>query len=206
GNGDFVLAVSWSPDASSNTVASISLDGSLRLWDVDSETQLNAFSGHTDFIYRVRWSPDYSRIATAGVDGSVKIWDAATIELLFNFQEPYEFAYGVAWSPDCLRPRLAGSFVDETMGGTIRIWNPQTGELLRLLRGGHDARVNDLMWSLEGRRLVSGADDRKVVIWDADSGEVLQRLEGHTNAVEGVAWWADAEGEKVISGSRDNTI
>lgn len=37
---------------------------------------------HTDWLYDARWSPDGTRIVTAGRDGSVRIWDAATGETI----------------------------------------------------------------------------------------------------------------------------
>jgi WD40 repeat protein len=51
---------------------------------------------------------------------------------------------------------------------------------------------------------VSGSHDQTVRLWDAATGALLQRLEGHTNSVNSVAFSPD--GKKVVSGSHDQTV
>ena len=46
--------------------------------------------------------------------------------------------------------------------------------------------------------LASGSDDHKVKIWDANSGECLQTLEGHSGWVKSVAFSPD--GARLASG------
>ena len=48
--------------------------------------------------------------------------------------------------------------------------------------------VNAIACSSDGRRIVSGSDDKSVRVWDASTGEVLNVLEGHTDSVRSVAF------------------
>ncbi|WP_257458353.1 WD40 domain-containing protein [Archangium lipolyticum] len=68
-------------------------------------------------------------------------------------------------------------------------------------RGG---AVAHLAWSPDRRRLASGASDGTVRVWDARSGELLHRLEGHSDRVRTVAYAPD--GSRLASGSNDGTV
>ena len=68
-----------------------------------------------------------------------------------------------------------------------------------------DAQVNSVAFSPDGTRIVSGSDDRKVRIWNADSGEqVGDPLTGHDEEVRSVAFSSD--GTRIVSGSDDTTV
>ena len=46
------------------------------------------------------------------------------------------------------------------------------------LLSGHSEAVNSVGFSADGRKVVSGSEDKTVKIWNADSGEVIQTLSG----------------------------
>jgi len=48
-----------------------------RIWDAASGAMLRTLSGHLKEVRAVSWSPDGSRVATAGGDNyNARIWDA----------------------------------------------------------------------------------------------------------------------------------
>src|SRR2546421_12713425 len=53
-------------------------------------------------------------------------------------------------------------------------WN----SLLQTLEG-HSDSVWSVAFSNDGQKIVSGSGDRTVRVWDAESGSLLQTLEGH---------------------------
>ena len=64
--------------------------------------------------------------------------------------------------------------------------------------------VSSVAFSPDGKRVVSGSDDKTIHIWDAQTGHpVLEPLEGHTDRVWSVAFSPD--GKRVVSGSDDKT-
>lgn len=75
--------------------------------------------------------------------------------------------------------------------------------LLSILTG-HSADVMGVAWSPDGKRLASGADDKRVHVWDGSSGTLIMRLEGHTKQVTSVCWSPDCS--LVVSGSLDGTL
>ena len=60
-------------------------------------------------------------------------------------------------------------------------------------------------FSPDGKRVVSGSFDKKIRIWDAETGKpVGEPFQGHTDEIRSVAFSPD--GRRVASGSDDNTI
>ena len=69
---------------------------------------------------------------------------------------------------------------------------------------GHAGRVNAVVYSPDGRWLLTGSNDGTARLWDAASGRELRSLKGYTSAVMSVAFSPD--GKRLASGSADNTV
>ena len=70
---------------------------------------------------------------------------------------------------------------------------------------GHRGPVTSVAYSPDGRKIISGSNDRTIRVWDAEYGvAVVQILERDVISVNSVAYSPD--GRHIISGSYDGTI
>ncbi len=124
-----------------------------------------SLKGHAGSALRVVYSPDSTKLASAGRDKTVRIWDVKTGETLRTLKGHTDDVYIVAYSPD--GSMLASGGDDDA----VYIWDPNTGKLLRTLNG------HSVAFSPDGSMLASGGDDN-VVIWNPETGKALRTLNG----------------------------
>ena len=82
---------------------------------------------------------------------------------------------------------------------TIKIWDIETGEVLRTLRG-HTSAVRTLQF--DDSKLISGSFDKTIKIWNWHTGECLSTLQCHTDGVLSVHF----DGRTLASGSIDKSV
>jgi len=86
------------------------------------------------------------------------------------------------------------------------IWNIKNEYLvpqLRMLKG-HLGHVNSCAFSPDGKTILSGSEDKTMILWETRTGKKLRTFVGHSDEVTTVAFSPD--GKIVASGSADRTM
>ena len=122
------------------------------------------FTGHTDRLRGVAFSPDGKRIVSVGWDKTIKVWDAETGEVRRTIRGHDEEITSVAFGPEGRRI-VTGSY-----DGTVRIWDVETGEECCRCEG-HGNKVLGVDFGPKGNRVASASIDRTLCIWDAHTGK-----------------------------------
>jgi WD40 repeat protein len=148
---------------------------------------------HKNRVRCIKWNPINENVLLSGCDDFIiKLWDVSNKTIIRTFKEHTNFIYSLVWKDGI---KFASSSGDET----IKIWNTEEVKSTKVLIG-HVGNVWSIDW--KGDVLVSGGNDKKILVWNTKNYE-KQELTGHTGYV--VAVNID-EKKNIISGGTDNMI
>ena len=166
------------------------------LWDIKNKRRVDTFRLPPDDFGGIAFSPTGTEFAVAAesLPGvyQVDLTNGQTIRHLKGRRS-------VAYSPD---GTILAAEVEPPVFG-VGLWDAKTGELLATL-GGHRGEVYNILFSDDGRVLVSTSADRTVKVWDIESRQLLYTLRGHTNGVLVARFTPDQKG--LVTASSDDTL
>ncbi|KAG5977569.1 hypothetical protein E4U55_006657 [Claviceps digitariae] len=184
--------------ADSKTLASVSTDGTICLWDIESGTCKRSFSPGWNNWPTIALSPDLKTIAMGGLEATTRLLDTKDWSQQEEAESHRSRIADVVVSPD---KTLAATASHD---GEIRIWEIERGECLHRLTG-HKDDVHCVAFSPDGKTLASGSSDKTVRLWSVQSSAgCLQIWNGHSSAVRCIAFSPD--GKTVASFSDDETV
>src|SRR5207253_8844088 len=152
--------------AGNKHVALGTADGSLVVLDLadGSPKELASPSAHTAGVAALAYSPDGSKLATAGGDGALRIWtisETGQPVSLAKFEGQAKPGTAAGFSPlSAVSFSADGRFVASAgADAVIRVWDVQTKAEVRGLRG-HAEWATCVAFGPDGRLLVSGGADK----------------------------------------------
>jgi WD40 repeat protein len=183
------------------------------VWDAFSGEELFPLSGHSGLVLGVDFSPDGERLATASYDGSARIWDLGPERELFTMTGHDDIVYSAAFNPQGTR-LLSGS-----NDGTAQVWDVADPaahsfgqQLLSVGEAGVTNGVRAVAFSPDGSTFVASNAAGLAAVHDAETGQVLLTLRGHSpgqsgetiiNGITGAAFSPD--GKLIATASDDLT-
>ena len=115
-----ITDVAFSPQG--RYLASVGLDRTAKVWDVEAGTQLLDIDIFLNYVLTVDWSPDGGQFATAGYDGRAIVWDRATGQEVARFEGHQRGAVlSLDYSPD------GTHIVTSGRDGSVRAWDAEMG-------------------------------------------------------------------------------
>ncbi|MGA7702932.1 MAG: SUMF1/EgtB/PvdO family nonheme iron enzyme, partial [Thermoguttaceae bacterium] len=207
GHSEHVCSVAFSPDG--RQILTGSSDKTAILWDASTGRQLQTF--HHFIVQSVAFSPNGRQVLTGAFDPAAILWDAVSGEKIEKFAGSFS-TESVAFSPDGRQMltggRSVGQRADSIQDSAI-LWDISTGQQIRAFQG-HTDTVKSVVFSPDGRRVLTGAYDGTAILWDAANGQKLhtfqgQPLQGFGRLRDAVAVAFSPNGRRILTaGSSDD--
>lgn len=161
-----VKAVAVAPDG--EKVVSAASDGTIKVWNLSSNTEEHPSKGHSDAVGKLIFTPD-GRAISASDDSILKIWDSSTGEELCTLEGHTGQIWKVAVTSD-------GKVVSASDDLTLRVWDLNSGKLLNIFEN-YDAKGGGIAITPSGIQTVSVSTDGMLKLSNLTSEVKLPNLE-----------------------------
>lgn len=169
GHTKWINCLSFSPDG--KLLLSTSGDGSIRIWEVLTDSKKVISESHNTVTSSIAWSQEGDKVLICcGSDNDARenllLWDTSTwnhFKLLSSEEPGVEIA-------------LFEQILAVVFGESIEIWNIHKVQKIVVLEG-HTAQIIGVSFSGDGRLLASKSFDGTFQIWRCDTWETVVRVE-----------------------------
>ncbi|KAL8687897.1 MAG: hypothetical protein Q9218_006054, partial [Villophora microphyllina] len=200
GHGDWVNAVRL--DTASRTVVSASDDCTAKLWDLETKQCIRTFEGHVGQVQQVLFMPaefDFEEDKSEDHDGTSST--ASLPSQPASGPDPPDPPLNECFGPGftcASRPLPPRYMLTSALDSTIRLWDTTNGKCLHTYFGHLEG-----VWALaaDTLRIVSGAEDRMVKVWDPKNG-YERTFTGHSGPVTCIG----LSDSRLCTGSEDNEV
>src|SRR6056297_963146 len=189
---DVVLDAAFRPESRQLAVASA--DGLIRIFDLETLSELHSMASHADWVNALAWSDDGKRLVSASRDKTVKVFDGETGDLLTSYAGHQGSVHGVTVLADGKQAVSAGA--DQK----LHRWNLDTAKRAAELNLGAGA----FKLVRAGRSIFVPCDDGSVRHISAGDSKAAGSFQGHGDWA--LSTHADPRGKRVASGAFNGEV
>lgn len=176
GHTDTITFLKWHPTL--GTIITASRDGSLRLWNTDSEELARWRHPANAPIHSVQWGVAPNTLIVSAGDDLVVI-DTRRLDQLRMIEGIGGRDF--AWSPDYDQIVSIGS------DSVVRVLDYASGEIMAEERR-HMPSITDIEWHPDGTTLAVARRDGSLVLLDGQTGEVIRILRSNGLPIRSLFW------------------
>lgn len=188
GHKGFIQALAISPDG--RHLVTGGNERKVWIWDLEKEKILHTLKGQKSWIESLVVSPDGRHLISGGgaLEGKIYVWDLEKRKrrhTLVHDEEKQLPIFAVAVTPDS-RYLISGG-----QNAYVMLWELDSGEILsgrthtstgwKQFYRGHQRMIHALAVTPDGRHVISGADDKRVIVWHLSYKVEKERIENISN-------------------------
>lgn len=203
GHLDDVLDLSWSK---SQHLLSSSMDKTVRLWHLSSQSCLKIFS-HSDYVTCIHFNPVDDRYFISGsLDAKVRIWSIPERKVV-DWNDLHEMVTAACYTPDG-QGALVGSYK-----GSCHLYNTCDNKLQQRSqinlqnkkKKSHQKKITGFQFApgSTSEVLITSADSRVRVI---DGADLVHKFKGFRNTNSQISASLTANGKYVVCASEDSHV
>ncbi|ETO34242.1 WD repeat-containing protein, partial [Reticulomyxa filosa] len=227
--GDRVYSIDYSTFGSGRYLCSGSGDQTIRVWNIETNKQIQLFKKHSGSVICVKFSPYHYHnhrqnvICSSSADKTIRLWNVEDNQQLQTFNEHTDGVCGIEFSPF-----NGGRYLCSGSGDfTIRLWDVETSKLLHVFDG-----HKNVVWCVDflplqsnnnnksnsigviggnGYTFCSGSWDKTIRIWDIEKSKQLIVFKGHEDSVDSIKYGpkgskTNGDANLILSGSSDKSV
>lgn len=156
GHTNYVFAVSY--NHSTRSLISVSIDKTLKYWDINNSIVRATLIGHTSYVSCIDISSDSKYIVSGSWDSSLIVWNIKTKSIKNVLKGHLYYVSCVAISKD-VKKIVSGSW-----DCTLRIWDFESGIVLHVMNG-HSKPIFLLRLTSDFRYAVTSSSDYNIKCW-----------------------------------------
>ncbi|GGE42381.1 WD domain G-beta repeat uncharacterized protein [Pedobacter psychrotolerans] len=163
---DTVRAIAISSDETE--IAFGCKDHLIKIYNLADYSVKQNLDSHNLPVTSLAYHPNGNYLISGSRDAQLKIWTLPGYELTQTIPAHMFTVYDIAFHP--ILPYFATSSQDKS----IKLWDAESFKLYKILSLektgiGHSHSINKIIWSSDGKFLISTGDDRKVMVWEMEN-------------------------------------
>ena len=186
-----IPSVSFSPDG--RTLANVSIDHNIHLWNTTTGTLKRTLKGHRNKVNCISFNTDGKKLVSGSQDGTIHLWDVNTGKRKKTISNKVESNIGksspvpvsiTAFSSD------STTLASGNQDGSIYLWDVATTKIKGTFKG-HTGAISSITFSPDGLTFASTSVDGSIRLWDVTTRQQKQAIAGYEKTTWRVSFYTD---------------